>query len=195
MENNSRYPGSRILMWGSLIIVAILFYTYSVRPFMEKQRIVKSQIGKYEKILGRYKKTMDKKDQIESDATTIAKKIIAIESRFLRGDSPAIAASDLQITLKDMGKKSGLDFISERVDKPVEMESYLEIPIAVSFRASTVKLRDFLFKIETHPLLFAIPEMTLRLMDYNNPEYVQVDVKISGFMRKDERITDRGKGA
>jgi hypothetical protein len=104
-----------------------------------------------EKELHKLKGVVDDRPGVESRLVSLTRELRKGEGELLSGDTPALAAVDIQNILTGIAGEIGVEVKTMRILRTAkETDSpYLGIPVQIQVGCSIDQLKDFLYKIES----------------------------------------------
>ncbi|HPQ60370.1 MAG TPA: type II secretion system protein GspM [Syntrophales bacterium] len=137
------------------------------------------------KQISKYRETVQNAGDLEGRLLALTRTVERFDSRLLNGDTPSLAAVDIQNILADITGRASVDIRTVRVLRPEDLEeqSYLRIPVQFLVTCSPRQLRDVLYGIESSPKLLVFERVRISAMGKEG-EQVQGDIIVSGYMRK-----------
>jgi len=98
----------------------------------------------------------------------------------MAAQTPAIAAANLQDSIKGIIAGRGGTINSERVEKPEAMEKFKVTNVVLDVAFPDVRaLSDTLFAIETQTPYLVVKELDVRVRNYTDPKELIVKLEIS----------------
>ncbi len=153
-----------------------------VRPALERNRVASELVPARERVLARSRDLVTRKATILTDLETTNAQIEKMSERFLPAATPAVAASELQKTVKDLAVQASTEVRSERILPPVERGELLEIPIEVTVAGEIRQLVDLLTRLESTPKLLSVQDFKIRVVNVNRPGDLLATLTLSGFI-------------
>jgi type II secretory pathway component PulM len=173
----------KTLIAGGLIAAAIMAYQlfvwygefrHTVREYSDASRMkLEKQL---DKISGR--------DLLAKKLESAETQLKQIEAGLITGDTPPVAAAEIQRALKEMAGSLSIEIKSERALNPVEAGGYVGIPVEIGFIAPTSKLKSMLYRISASQSLFVVSEINVRVININKPMESYTTMVVSGFIKK-----------
>ncbi len=173
---------------GVAILAVVLFFSYDYMAdflYYRPQRI-REQIFHERNKLERSELKIQAQSKLKGRLATTRREMDRIKRRLLPGDKPPIAAARLQRIIEEIARRTNVNITSQKIDKPIEHPSVLEVPVEVVFRCNVGELKNFLYRIESHQKLLNITKWTIRVPNHRNPKEIQVNMTIAGFIKKVE---------
>jgi hypothetical protein len=132
-------------------------------------------------------KTMRKYAEAITQKSNLEKQIISLketrkneDTKIIVAITPAIAAANLQNSVKGIITGRGGTINSERVEKPDDLGKFKVINVVLDVIFPDVRaLSDALFSIETQTPYLVVKELDVRIINYAVPRDLSVKLKIS----------------
>jgi len=184
----------RFLVIGGIIALLIMaFYIFtwysdtkkSVSDFSDARLLMLQK--QMEKISG--------KDQMQKRLDAVRQELERHEKTLLGGNTPPVAAAELQRILKDAAASLQIEIKLERTLNPVDAQLYLAVPVEIGFTSYTKELKELLLRLRKSPYLLNISEIQVRVTNISKPEEIYATLVVTGFIRKTEEKVPAGKEA
>ncbi|EFK11475.1 conserved hypothetical protein [delta proteobacterium NaphS2] len=186
IEKNRKY----LLIAGSLLLLAGLAY----RLWPSIQEVGQGLSGTDEDILlkqrqiAKYQQVLEAKGDLEKQVESLKKTLKKRESGLFAGETPAIAAADIQKVLQEIAQKSQVEIKTVRVLKPEEVGNryYLNIPVQLNIDGTIRNLKDFLYGIMISPKCLTVKKVGLRVLRSrrSSVDTIRADMTVYGFLKK-----------
>jgi hypothetical protein len=174
----------RLLLVGLLAIFVFISFDYLADFLYYRPQRVREQIFHERNKLDRSQLKVEARTRLESQIEASRQRVVRLSRRLLDGDKPPVAAATLQRIIDKISEQTNIEIKSQKIDKPIEHPSVLEVPVEVVFICYVGEFKDFLFQIERHPKMLTIPKWSIRVPNHRNPKQIQVNMTISGFIKK-----------
>jgi len=172
-----------------IAVVAVLFlYLFAVEPMVEGQRRVGSQLEAKTLLLGKYRRVLGQRQDLEMERDRLKNRLSSMEAKLLSGGKPPLAAAELQKILKSAAAKAQVNITSERILDPLVRDHYMEIPVEIHVKSTVSKVTQLLFEIENSTRYLAIKEMTIRADHRINPKKITATLQVTGLIRNPETL-------
>ena len=105
----------------------------------------------------------------------------------LDGETPALAAVDIQNILNEITGKSELEVLTMRVLKAESEEEdlYTTVPVQITIRCTVRQLKEVVYQVESASKLLRISDFRVRVVRGKKEEgQVQATLTVEGFMEK-----------
>jgi Tfp pilus assembly protein PilO len=172
----------RFLQLGLLAVLLFIFSRYILIPFYQQEISLREEIEGMELTYEQYKKILLKKDDIEKQLSQIKQKKNKITSQFLRGDTPALAAAELQRILEQIAKSSEVKLKRVRVRDSDEVGEFLSIPIEVRMTTDLQKVTKFLEGIKNSNKFLYVGKLKISVKNRRDPKSLIVTMTVNGLI-------------
>lgn len=140
------------------------------------------QLGKYGRIAALRKTVERQRDRLQ-------KTLSGMDARFLTGDTPMLAAVEVQTALNDITGASNVKIDSMRVLKPVESKKIdlVNIPVSFSIRSDVRQLKEIIYGIESADKLLIITELDIDASAQRHAGEIRASLTVEGVMKPREK--------
>jgi hypothetical protein len=174
---------SKILFWLlpiAVILSGLAFYEYIYVAIQAEMQSIEEVRELKQKTLEKYVNTITQKGALESRINALKESRKSEESRMVEGQTPSVAAANLQNMIKGIIAEKGGTISSERVEKPEDFRRLKVITVSVdTLLPETKALHDILYLFETHPMTLLMRELDVRVRNMREPRELMVKFKIS----------------
>lgn len=172
------------LLIGAAVLVAVVVLGWVVvlEPIRERYRTAAELVPVREQLLTRRQELVVRRPAIAAELTSANEQLEALGARFLPGATPAVAASELQKLVKDMAAQAGTEVRSERILPTVERGELVEVPIEIAVSGEIRQLVDLLARLDRAPLLLAVQDVKIRVVNISQPRDLLATLTLSGFI-------------
>ena len=141
-----------------------------------------------EKQAAKYRQAVHERSALEEKFSTLKRTLEQQEFGVLSGETPSLAAAELQKIMDDLSTKSDISIKAARVLKPEpsKFEKYLSIPVEYSFNCTVRQLKEMLYRIDASPKYLTVHKVQLTVIEGARYEQVQVLLTVAGFMKKEK---------
>ena len=183
----------KALIIGGIVILFIMAFQLFTWYNLTKDRLKDYSDDKYYMLQQQLDRIADSKS-IDNQANKVEAELKRLENTLLKGNTPPVAAADLQKFLKDTAAISNIDVKLERTLNPVVLENYLGIPVEIGFSTTTKNLQDLMVRLRKSAYLLNVSEIKIRVTNISKPEEIYTTLVVTGFIRnaevKDENIKE-----
>jgi Tfp pilus assembly protein PilO len=170
------------------IAVFVLIVTAGVLPLMDETKKMEEEISVKKMTLERYSKFLQTRKAIEEELDRTRKQYESLQQKLLPGETPQLAAANLQEMVKKAIERNGMAIRSFRMLEPKEGQAYQRISIHIDFNPvnNMLSLIQFIHDIEHHEKDLMISEMDLLVPNPRMPNQIQGSFVITGAIKKGE---------
>ena len=186
IEKNRRY----LLMAGILLLLAGAVYRFwpSIQELSQGLSGRDEDILLKQKQIAKYQQVLQARGDLEKRVESLEKTLKKRESELFAGETPAIAAADIQKVLQEIAQKSQVEIKTVRVLKPEEVgnQYYLNIPVQLNIDGTIRNLKDFLYGIMVSPKCLTVKKVGLRVLRRrrSSADTIRADITVYGFLKK-----------
>ncbi len=163
-----------------IILATGVIYEYGIMGVRDEVNATNDlKISKI-KTLRKYRESISKKTDLEKQILDMKDKRKAEDVKIMVAQTPAIAAANLQDSVKDIISGRGGTINSERVEKTEELGKFKVINVVLDIVFPDIRaLSDTLFAIETKTPYLVVKEFDVRVRNYADPKDLIVKLKIA----------------
>ena len=174
-----------ILIGGGVLLVLGVLYRFF--PVIQDLRPAGSEIIFKKQQIAKYRQKIQKRKNLESRLTALNRDFKRAESGLLDGETPALAAVDVQNILSEITREIDIEIKSMRVIKSMDLENmnYAYIPVQFTLESTVGQLKDLLYQIETSNKFLVISKMKIRNIKGKQPEEIESTITVSGLLKKE----------
>jgi Tfp pilus assembly protein PilO len=179
----------RRLAWAlGGVFLLLLLYVAVVSPLLALENYWAQELTKKHQLLIRYQSLKEGQARLAKAQEVLKAAVAQMETQFLSGANPAVAAADLQEILKSLAGTHGAQLTSTKILPSRETGPYIEVPVQVQLTGTIDQLLTILYHLEHQKKLLFIPEL-----DINAPRWtakgkqasvMQVNLVVAGVMKK-----------
>ncbi len=171
-----------------LIAAAVLLFfgvIYRLFPFFQGIQEAGSEIVLKERQLVKYRQMVRKGNDLQAKLISLIRTLEKLESGLLTGETPALAAVDVQNTLNEIASRSEVEIKTVRVLKPEKMdeENYQSIPVQFTISSTIGQIKEMLYRIETSPKYLTIKKIRISVRHTRGLRQLQSDLTVAGVMK------------
>jgi len=174
-----------LLMGGGVLLVLGVLYRFF--PVIQDLKPAGSEIIFKKQQIAKYCQKIQKRKNLESRRIALNRNLGRAESGLLAGETPALAAVDIQNILSDITRKIDIEIKTMRVIKSIDLENmnYVSIPVQFTLKSTVRQLKDMLYQIETSNKFLIISKMKIRNTSGKQPEQISSTITVSGLLKKE----------
>ncbi len=163
-----------------IILTVAVVYEYGIIGIQEELTAVNDLKDVKIKTLQKYTATVSHKDDFEKQLLNIKELRKNENDKIMAAQTTAIAAANLQDSVKSIiTGKSGI-INSEKVEKPEDLGAFKVINVVLDVIFPDVRaLSDTLYAIETQAPYLVVKELDVKVRNYNDPKDLTVKLKIA----------------
>jgi len=174
----------RFLRLGVLAIIIFVVIQYVFIPFYHREIAIRERIKLLELTKEKYQKIISKRDEIEEKINQLRLKENRLDNKLLKGNTPSLAAAEMQKMLEKLSNTSDLELKRVKVQKPEKVGEFLSIPIEVRLTTDLKKTMKFLKGIEKSNKLMVISKLRIYAKRRRDPKLLIVRLVVKGFMEE-----------
>jgi hypothetical protein len=175
--------GNRLLILSIPLIVILtigVIYEYGLRGIREELSSVSDLKTAKIQTLQKYMVALSHKDDFEKQLSDLKEIREKENDKIMMAQTTAIAAANLQDSVKSIITEKGGTINSDKVEKPEEKESFKIINVVMDANFPDVRaLADALYAIETQTPYLVVKELDVKVRNYNDPKDLIVKLKIA----------------
>jgi len=176
-----------ILIGGAILLLIGAIYRFF--PEIEAFQPSGEEIVLKQKKLIKYRQTVEERSQTDAKLIALNRSLERSEAGLLNGETPALAAVDIQNILNQIAGKSKVEVKAMRVLEPAEPEDgppvkaqFLRIPVQITVNSTIRQFKEILYGIETSSKLLRITEMKITAGRSKPAEQIYSSLVVEGFM-------------
>lgn len=164
-----------------IIILAVgVIYEYGVMGIREEVSSINDLKLSKIKTLRKYTEAIAQKTNLEKQILVLKDTRKSEDAKIMAAQTPAIAAANLQDSVKGIIAGRGGTINSERVEKPEELGKFKVTNVVLDIVFPDLRaLSDTLFAIETQTPYLVMKELDVRVRNYTDPKDLIVKLKIA----------------
>jgi Tfp pilus assembly protein PilO len=172
-----------IVLVAAATIIGFCLFTFVIDPFFASQDRIRAQIPTKLKQLEKYRQFVARRAQVEAELQQAKRAANQCESMFLSGDTPPLAAANLQDVLKTLSSKNKIKIHSEKVLDSKEFDYFEQIPVQIDFTSSMRNLTNFIYDVETYKKSLSITDLNIRVTNRRQPKDIRATIVVAGLMQ------------
>ena len=180
----------RFLTVGALALLLFLVITYIIMPFIESEREIREGTEQKEVTLEKFERIIAGRAEVEKQLAQVKKKQTQLNSKFLTGSTPSLAAAEMQKMLEKIAGTHDLEMKSVKVQDGEKQGDLLTIPLEIRLQTDLERTRKFLADIEKNQKYFIVPSLKISVQNQRDPKEVIVTMVITGFFMKEEEVKE-----
>lgn len=173
----------RLMFWllpAALLLSGLAFHDYVYTALRAELASLQEIRESKQKTLEKYVNTISQKHALENRIHDLKESRKREESNRVEGQTPSVAAANLQNMIKGIIVGKGGTISSERVEKPEDLRRLNVITVSVDATLPETKaLHDILHLFETHPVTLLMRELDVRVRNLRDPRELMVKFRVS----------------
>lgn len=150
----------------------------NIEPSQDKLFLKEMQVAKFKGII-------KEKSDLELKLASLNRNLKRSEAGLLSGDTPALAAVDIQNILSRIAGQIGIDVQTMRVMEAEKdkKSNYLSIPVQFRISCTIAQLKQLLYKIETSQKYLRIESIRINVRGRGGKDSLFSYLTVVGFMK------------
>lgn len=153
-----RFLGSIVLV---LFVVTVLFHGI-IRPYRAYTQRLDEQIIQQSEAIAKMVRVRDRAPQTEQQVAQLRQRMQTSQSRFVPGETPALAASRLQERLQHIASTSGLDVLSTVALREEAVGEFRKTTVQMTLRGDLPAIAKFVAGVEYDEWLLTVASLEVR---------------------------------
>lgn len=163
-----------------IILAADVIYEYGITNIREEVSSIKALKMSKIRTLRKYTEAIAQKSALEKQIMALKDVRKSDDTKIIAAQTPAIAAANLQNSIKGIIAGRGGTINSERVEKSEELGKFKVTNVVLDVIFPDVRgLSDTLYAIETQTPYLVVKELDVRVRNYTDPKDLIVKLKIA----------------
>jgi len=162
------------------ILAGLLIYQYGYLRIREEIASIKEEQDIKTTTLEKYMNLISEKPFLEEGIASLRETREADDTKLIEGQTPSLAAAQLQEIVKNTITEKGGTISSERVGKPEDLGRFKVINVSIDAIISDSRaLSEILYSLETRTPYLLVKELDARIRNYRNPRELMVKLNVS----------------
>lgn len=162
-----------------IILVVLLTYQYGYLRIQSEIDSIKEEQAIKARTLEKYINLISEKPHLEARFASLKDARKADDSKLIEGQTPSLAAAQLQEIVKSTITGRGGTISSERVGKPEDLGKFKVISISVdAMIPDSGALSEIIYSIETRTPHLIVKELDARVRNYRDPRELMVKLDV-----------------
>ncbi|MDY6972850.1 MAG: type II secretion system protein GspM [Thermodesulfobacteriota bacterium] len=169
-------------------VLLFLGLVYRLFPFLQGLQAAGEEIALKERKIAKYRQMVHQAKGLDAELISLNRILDRAESGLLTGDTPALAAVDIQNILNEIAGRSDVVIKTVRVLKTGELDEgdYLSVPVRFTITSTIRQLKEILYRIETSSKYLTVQTIRITVPRGKGPEKIQSDLTVVGVMKSAE---------
>jgi len=178
-----------ILITAAVLLLFGVIYRFF--PFFQGIREAGAEIVLKERQLAKYRQIVQEGGDLQAKINSLNRTLKHVESGLLTGETPALAAVNIQTTLNEVASGSEVEIKRVQILKPQKMdeEKYLTVPVQFTISSTIRQLKEILYRIESSSKYLTIKKIRIsvhRRRSRKDLGKIQSDLTVAGVMKLPE---------
>ena len=178
---------NKLILWlipFLLILLGFAFYDYVYLSIRNEVQLLDELKESKQKTLEKTISAIHQKEALEHRINALKESRKGRETTTVEGQTPSVAAANLQNIVKGIITGKGGTISSEKSEKSEDSRHFKVITVSVdTILPETKALNEILYLFETHPVTLLIRELDVRVRNVREPRELMVKFKISAMNR------------
>lgn len=162
-----------------VILTGLLVYQYGYLKIQTEVASIKEEQAIKTRTLEKYIGLISEKPDLEKKLATLKETRKAEDTKLIEGQTPSLAAAQLQEVVKSTITGRGGTISSERVGRPEDLGKFKVINISVdAIIPDSRALSEILYSIETRTPYLVVKELDGRVRNYRDPRELMVKLDV-----------------
>lgn len=162
------------------ILAGFAFYDYVYIPVRDEMRSIEEMKEAKMITLNKYIDALARKPSLEKAIASLREQRSAEEAKMVEGQTPSVAAANLQNLVKEIIVGKGGTVSSERMEKPEELGRFKVVTVSIeTIVPETKALTDMLVLMESQPVSLFVRELDVRIRNMREPRDLTARFRIS----------------
>jgi hypothetical protein len=162
-----------------IVLAVLLTYQYGYLRIQSEITSIKEEQAIKTRTLEKYINLISEKPQLEKDLASLKNARKADNSKLIEGQTPSLAAAQLQDMVKTTITERGGTISSQRVENPKDLGKFKVINISLDAVIPDVRaLSEIIYSIETRTPYLIVKELDTRVRNFRNPRDLMVKLDI-----------------
>jgi Tfp pilus assembly protein PilO len=170
---------------GLALVTALVIggYVWLIEPQLSHFRGIREErIPAQEQVLAKRKALISQRSAYSEQLDEVTRAVDQAVTRLLPGNTPPLAASELQKLVKDLAGEANVEVKSERILAPVERGELLEIPVEITVSGGIRELVTLLYRLEGSTKILTLQDLKVRVISVSQTKDLLTTLTVSGFI-------------
>lgn len=147
------------LACGALVLVVLRYGV--IAPYLVYTTQLEERIERDVQRLAKMERQRDRTAEVQRRMRTLEKQFAAVYDQLVPGDTPTLAAAQLQERVQTSADQSGLTLVTTQVLKEKSLGSLRKTRVQMTFRGDTPAIADFLARVEYEDWLLSVSRLDI----------------------------------
>ena len=145
---------------GTLLLVGIRYGI--IGPYLSYTTRLEVTIERDLRRIAKMQRRQARNDQVQERVQTLGKRFRVAQQQLVPGETPTLAAGNLQAHIQTLADQSGLQIVTTQVMREDTLGSYRKIAVKLTFRGDTPAIANFLSGVEYGKWLLFVERLDVR---------------------------------
>jgi len=163
-----------------IVLAGFLAYQYGYLRIQSDLATIREEEAIKTRTLQKYINLISEKPSLEKKLAALKETRKADDSKLIEGQTPSLAAAQLQEMVKTVITGRSGTISSERVGKPEDFDKFKLISVSVDAVIPDSRvMSEILYSIETRTPYLIVKELDVRVRNYRDPRELMVKLDVS----------------
>lgn len=145
---------------GALLLVGIRYGI--IAPYLSYTVRLEATIERDLRRVAKMQRRQARNDQVQERVQTLEKRFSVAQQQLVPGETPTLAAGNLQAHIQTLAEQSGLQIVTTQVMREDTLGSFRKTAVQMTFRGDTPAIAKFLSGVEYGEWLLAVSRLDVR---------------------------------
>ncbi len=145
------------LALGALVVVGLRYGI--VTPYLAYTTRLEEMIDRDVQRIAKMQRQWDRAEEVRKRARTLERRFAAAYKQLIPGETPTLAAAQLQERVQTLAGQSGLTVVTTQVLKEKSLGSLRKTAVQMTLRGDTPAIADFLSRVEYGKWLLSVSRL------------------------------------
>lgn len=162
------------------VLLVLAAHEYVYLPIQEERRAMEEMSEAKMTTLKKYVNTLAQKAPFEAAIASLRDRQRTEKEKMVEGQTPSVAAANLQNLVKGIIVGKGGAISSERAEKPEDLAPFKVVTVSIeTILPDTKALQEMLLLMETQTVSLYVRELDVRIRNMREPRDLTAKFKIS----------------
>ncbi len=147
---------------GALVLVGIRYGM--IAPYLSYTARLEATIERDLQRIAKMQRHQARTDQVQERVQTLEQRFSVAQQQLVPGETPTLAAGNLQAHIQTLADQSGLQIVTTQVMREDTLGSFRKTAVQMTFRGDTPALANFLSGVEYGEWLLTVSRLEVRSM-------------------------------
>ncbi len=147
------------LACGALVLVVLRYG--ALAPYLAYTTQLEERIERDVRRLAKMQRQRDRAPEVQQRMRTLQRQFAAAHAQLVPGETPTLAAAQLQERVQTLAARSGLTLVTTQVLRERPLGSLRKTAVQMTFRGDTPAVADFLARVEYEDWLLSVSRLDI----------------------------------